>query len=162
MANRWTSLSPKEIKLISRALVKLDDPDAIKLRRKLHRLSKRISVSSAKGKGRELQKWVAERISKLIGIPFDQQDDESLIRYREMGQPGTDVVLRDRALKAFPFSIECKSTESFELIKALEQARANQRKGTDWLVVHRSRRLASTTIAIMDWETVERLHCKKQ
>ncbi len=157
MANRWTSLSPPELKILLRALSKLPDADSLKLRKKLHRLTKRITISSAKGKGRELQKRTAERIAELIGIPFDQQDDESLIRYREMGQPGTDVVLRGKALLRFPFSIECKSTESFELIKTIEQVQANQRPGTEWLIVHRSKRVAKT-IVIMEWDALDRLY----
>ena len=161
MASKWTSLSPAEIQIIRHYLgdtVYSDFTlaDVQKLDRKLARLQKTIKTASAKGKGRELQKWAAQKISELLGIPFDQQDDESLIRYREMGQPGTDVVLRAEAAQRFPYSVECKSVESLNLRDTVEQARANTRPGTDWLVVHRSKRLP-VVLAILDWDAFEAL-----
>ena len=160
MANKWVTLSTKERRILQRALANDElafaSNDTKNLRTKIDRLDRRIKISSAKGKGRELQRRVAIDISELTGIPFDQQDDESLIRYREMGQPGTDVVLRGQAAKAFPFSIECKCSENLDLSGSIAQAKANQRKGHDWLVIHKTRRIQET-IVLLDWKTFIRI-----
>ena len=52
-----------------------------------------------------------------------------------MGQSVVDITLRDEALQKFPFSIECKSTESINLRDFIQQAKSNQKEGTDWMVV---------------------------
>lgn len=96
----------------------------------------RISIQSAKAKGRNLQKWVCKQISNLTGIPWGSEDDK-LIQSRPMGQSGSDVVLREGALKAFPYSVECKSAETFNLVKTVEQAKQNMYPNTDWLIVYK-------------------------
>ena len=73
-------------------------------------MKKRISVASAKDKGRRLQQWTCEQISKITGIPWGYEDDKE-IQPRIMGQKGVDVILRGDALSLFPFSIECKSMQ---------------------------------------------------
>jgi hypothetical protein len=111
-------------------------------------MSKRkITIKSAKAKGRNLQKWVAEKISKLIGIPVGKDE---LISSREMGQSGTDILLIGKALELFPFSIECKSTESWQIHEAIKQAKTNQKKDTDWLLV--MKRSREDPVIIMDAE----------
>ena len=98
-----------------------DDRKSKALNKKLDDADKRITVQSAKGKGRELQKWVCTRIAKLTNIPFDNKDDNCKIHSSEMGQSGVDIILRDEALQKFPFSIECKSTESINLRDFIQQ-----------------------------------------
>lgn len=114
-------------------------------------MKKRIKISSAKAKGRNLQKKVCKSISETIGIEYNQKSDQSLIRSREMGQSGTDVILRGDALKKFPFSVECKSTEHFNINETIKQAKQNVIDGTDWLVVHK-RKSIKNPIVIMDYE----------
>ncbi len=92
---------------------------------------KKILPSSAKAKGRALQKWVCQQISDLLGIPWGKDE---LIASREMGQPGVDVRLVGEAQKRFPFSVECKWQESWSIPSWIEQAKANQKDGTDWLL----------------------------
>lgn len=121
-----------------------------KLRRKIKKAGKTIKISSAKGKGRELQKKVCRDISEAIGIPYDQQDDECLIHSREMGQSGVDVILRGEAKGLFPYSIECKSAEAFSLNAAKGQAEDNQAEGTDWMIVHK-RKVWKVPVVILDW-----------
>lgn len=93
---------------------------------------KKIKTSSAKAKGRNLQNYVAEKISILTNTPLEKDGE---IVGREMGQAGTDVRLSKRILTLFPYSVECKSGNSFSFPKAVEQARKNILPNTNWLLV---------------------------
>ncbi len=106
---------------------------------------KPITIASRKAKARELQKYVAQKISDITGIKCGKDE---LIESREMGQQGSDIKLIGEARKKFPFSIECKRHEKFNLHDAIKQAKFNQMKDTDWLVV--SRRSNETAIVTMD------------
>ena len=108
----------------------------------------RIKIRSAKAKGRNLQNWVAKKISCLLGIPFANQDDEALIASRQMGQAGTDVILRGEALKKFPFSIECKSCEQWNIPAFIKQAKKNTIKGTNWLLFLKRKSLKSPIVVL--------------
>ena len=94
-------------------------------------LKKTIGVSSRKSKGRELQKFIAEEISKLTGIPCGKDEE---ITSREMGQSGTDIRLSKRVLKKFAYSVECKNCESWSIPSWISQAKKNQLPDTDWLL----------------------------
>lgn len=109
----------------------------------------RISVSSAKAKGRRLQQDVARRISELVGIPCGKDE---CIESRPMGQSGTDVRLSAEARALFPFSVETKASEAWDVPGAIRQAKANTYDGTDWLVVMKRSREAP--VAIMDAEAL--------
>ena len=115
----------------------------------------RITVQSAKAKGRNLQNWVAKKISCLLGIPFANQDDEALISSRQMGQAGTDVILRGEALKRFPFSVECKNQEQWNIPAFIQQAKANQMENTDWLLFCKKNQMKA--IVVIDAETFFKL-----
>ena len=93
-----------------------------------------ISVQSAKAKGRNLQKWAAAQVSKLLDIPWGREDDD-LIQSRPMGQIGTDVILRGEAKKRFKFDIECKAQESWNMSGFINQARKNTLEGREWLLI---------------------------
>ena len=106
---------------------------------------KRITVASAKAKGRNLQKLVAQKISELTGFEWGK---DKPIESRPMGQSGTDVRLESSVLKVFPFSVECKAQEKWSIHEFLKQAKENTLDNTDWLlVVKRSR---EKPIAIID------------
>lgn len=92
---------------------------------------KTISVASRKAKGRKLQNWVAEKISKLTGYTWGKDE---MIAPREMGQSGTDVRLVADAKNAFPYSVECKNCESWSFPEWIKQAKSNQENSTDWLL----------------------------
>lgn len=119
-----------------------------------------ISIASRKAKARELQKYVAQKISDITGIPCGKDE---LIESREMGQAGSDIKLIGPAKKAFPFAVECKRQEKLNLHEAIKQAKANQPEGTDWLVV--TRRSNEEAIITMDadkfFELYERLIPRK-
>jgi hypothetical protein len=96
-----------------------------------------ISIRSRKNKGRLLQNWVAERISMLLDIPWGKDKD---IQGREMGQSGEDIKLYGKARELFPYSIECKSQETWAIPSWIKQAKENQKEGTDWLLVCKKNR----------------------
>jgi len=107
--------------------------------------SKRISVQSGKSKGRNLQKLVAKKISDLLGEPFGPDED---IASRPMGQSGCDIRISPRIRKMFPYSIECKNQERFNVVTAIQQAIENQMEGTEWLLVYSKNRFP--TVISMD------------
>lgn len=109
---------------------------------------KPIKISSRKGKGRNLQKWVCKIISDIVGIPWGKDED---IEPRPMGQSGVDVILRGEAKNIFPFSIECKNQESWNVHKWIKQTKQNEKDGTDWLLV--CKRNKSKPVVILDAET---------
>ena len=159
MASKWISFDEKERVAIQKCLTStglIDDNELLKkIEKKLVTADKRITTASAKGKGRELQHWVGRKISGLIGIKFDNQSDDSLIRSREMGQAGVDVILRGEAKERFPFVIECKNTESINFRSFVEQARKYDKEG-QWLLIIRTKSLPDTTVT-MSWDTFEKL-----
>ncbi|MCK9281527.1 MAG: hypothetical protein M0P71_12955 [Melioribacteraceae bacterium] len=106
-----------------------------------------MKTSSAKAKGRNLQKWACEQISKLLFIPWGYED-EKLIQPRLMGQSGTDVVLRMEAKDQFLFDVECKATEKINLYKDIEQAKTNTSPTRNWLLIHKKNR--NVPIVILD------------
>ena len=114
-----------------------------------------ISVAARKSKGRLLQQWVAEKISKLLGIPWGPDE---LIFSRPMGQAGTDVGLVGEAKKRFPFSIEIKRQEKVALPSWIKQAKSNQLKGADWLLIYKRSR--ENPIVVMDAEVFFKLQAK--
>lgn len=124
---------------------------------KLNKLLNPIKIRSRKNKGSNLQKWICEKISKLLNIPYEQSDDQCLIHSREMAQKGTDVILRGKALKEFPFSIECKSSEQFNIKSTVEQAKNNQIKSTEWMVVYK-RKSFKNPVVIIEWGVLEKLY----
>ncbi|RDE12150.1 MAG: hypothetical protein C4K49_10735 [Candidatus Thorarchaeota archaeon] len=137
-----SELMPKEVEVLYKRMV---------------RATKKITVQSAKSKGRGLQYWVCEKIGVILGVKFVQSDDLCPVHSREMGQSGSDIVLRTiEAQKKFPFTVECKSAETFELIKTIEQVRANQKDGTSWMIVHKRKALMEP-IVILEWTSFENL-----
>lgn len=113
---------------------------------------KRISVQSAKAKGRNLQQWACKKIAEVTGFEYGSvKDGDFPISSRPMGQNGTDVRLENQVLKVFPFSVECKAQESWGVHSWIEQAKANQLKNTDWIVIAKRKR--EKPVVILDAET---------
>lgn len=79
-----------------------------------------MKTSSAKGKGRDLQKYVA----KVIKDQFYLGDGDA--ESRPMGSSGVDIMMSPLAKEKFPFSPECKNTKTFPSLAALEQSHYNQ------------------------------------
>jgi hypothetical protein len=111
---------------------------------------KRISVSSAKGKGRGLQQYVCQKIADLTGFEWGSAGSDKPIESRSMGASGCDVRMESHVRRVFPFSVECKRQENWSVPAWIEQAKQNQVAGTDWLLV--CRRSHSEPIIVMDAE----------
>jgi hypothetical protein len=82
-----------------------------------------MKTSSAKSKGRRLQQLVATKILETFP-ELAPEDVTSAI----MGDTGMDVKLSCEARKSVPYAIECKNTETLNIWKALEQAKAHAQK----------------------------------
>ena len=81
---------------------------------------KKISVASAKAKGRRLQQWVRDFLREnLSGV----EDDD--ITSTPGGVNGPDIGLSPLARRAFPWTVECKARARVGLYDALEQAESN-------------------------------------
>jgi len=78
-----------------------------------------MKTASAKAKGRNLQKFVAKKITEIFRLR--EGDVESC----SMGAGGVDIKLSPAARDKFPFSIECKSTKKFPSLSALVQSENN-------------------------------------
>ena len=78
-----------------------------------------MNPSSAKAKGRLLQKWMRDKLIEMLDV--HPEDIES----RSMGAGGEDLIMARAARAKFPMSIECKNVEKLNIWDAYEQASAN-------------------------------------
>jgi len=111
-----------------------------------------MTPQSAKSKGRTLQQWACAKISELINLPWGH---DCPIESRGMGQNGVDVRLDDKAIKLFPFSVECKNCERWNVPEWIEQAKTNQKHNTDWLLIAKKNHVQP--VVIIDAEAFFRL-----
>jgi hypothetical protein len=159
---RQFNFSENEIELIKGALLdgqvlSFAPPEYKKIIAKLDKPHKRIKVSSAKAKGRNLQKWAVEKIAKLLEYKLPENKDDSHIRSREMGQSGVDVVLSKKAKQKFPFAVECKNQEKINLPEFMKQAKANGDNYLYPLLIVKNKTLKEPLL-IMEWGTFEVLY----
>jgi len=113
-----------------------------------------MKTSSAKNKGRRLQQWACQQISELTGFPWGRGDEDAPISSRPMGQSGTDVRLESQVLKEFPWSVECKYQETWSVPAWIKQAQANQKPGTDWLLIIKRNR-TEPVVVLNGWRFFE-------
>ncbi len=106
-----------------------------------------MKIQSAKAKGRTLQKWVCEKIAEVTGLEWGK---DKPIESRPMSQSGVDVRLDREALAKFPFSVETKFQEKWNVPQWIDQAKSNTIDGTDWLLV--IKRSKEKPVVIMDAE----------
>lgn len=78
-----------------------------------------IKPRSRKNKGARFQKYVAQKLSDLLGVPLEKDGD---LDTRLMGDSGSDIILRGEAKKFYFDGIECKNQERLQIWQALEQA----------------------------------------
>ena len=93
-----------------------------------------MKTQSAKAKGRNLQKWVRDKLLEI----FDLQKDD--VRSTSMGAGGEDVLLSPKARIQIPHSIECKNVESINVWKSYDQATGNSGEYEPLLVIKKNRR----------------------
>jgi hypothetical protein len=105
-----------------------------------------IKPRSAKNKGASWQKEVAEEISLITEVPFDNQDDQSEILCRTMGCSGSDVILRGKALERFPIAPECKNQNNISISDWCKQAKDNEINGK-WMLFIKSALLEEPIVA---------------
>lgn len=74
---------------------------------------------SSKAKGRSAVLAVAELVRTVLGLPVED------VWVKATSQVGTDLHLSARARTAFPFSVEVKNVEAFNIWQALRQAAEN-------------------------------------
>jgi len=119
---------------------------AVILNRMKNKLDKpRITIASAKAKGRNLQKRVREDLINQLGI--DPKD----VLSTPMGLNGCDIYLSKAARDKFPYGVEAKNTERLNFWSAWDQA---SRNATDEglcpiLVVHKN---GSHVLATIPWQ----------
>lgn len=114
-----------------------------------------MKTRSAKNKGARLQKWVATKISEITGIVCGKDKD---IESRPMSQAGVDVILRGKALKLFPFSVECANSERWNVQGKIKQAKTNVMKDTNWLCVFKMNR--ENPVVVLDAEVFFEIYRK--
>ena len=108
-----------------------------------------MKTSSAKAKGRNLQKWVVQKLVEHLSA--DQEDIES----RPMGSQGEDVIMGKQTRQIFPYSIECKNQEKLNVWGAYDQATENC-KGYEPIVVMKKNR--RKPLIVIDAEEFLKLH----
>lgn len=101
-----------------------------------------MKTSSAKAKGRNLQKYVVERL--LYWFPsFGPKDVTS----RSMGAQGTDILLSEYAQGKFRYSVECKSHARYAIYSDYEQAKTNAGGYEPLLIIKQNN---SKPLAVLD------------
>ena len=103
-----------------------------------------MKTSSAKAKGRNLQKKVRELLIELLKV--DPEDIES----RSMGASGEDLIMAKAARNLFPYSIECKNQEKINVWSAYKQATDNCKCYIPLAVIKKNNH---KPLAVVDLET---------
>ena len=106
----------------------------------------RITVRSAKNKGKLLQNTVRDAI--LERFEELERDD---VKSTTMGEGGCDVQLSPAARKLVPLSVECKSLAKFAFYKHYDQAVANTIDGTEPVLVAKANRRKPVAIVDLDF-----------
>lgn len=111
-----------------------------------------MKTSSAKAKGRNLQKLVVGKILALF--PQLEPDD---VKSTSMGASGEDVQLSPAARRLIPISIECKAQEKVSVWASYDQAHSNAKNQEPVLVIRRNR---SKPLAVVCLDYFLGLHSK--
>lgn len=107
-----------------------------------------MKPSSAKAKGRTLQKLVVSFILRLFPS-LTKRDVVST----SMGATGADIKLSENAFKIFPFAIECKNLSKFSVYQHYEQAKSHSKKegGIPLLVIKQNRSEPLAILSLADF-----------
>lgn len=87
-------------------------------------MKKRISVRSAKTKGKNFQNWVRDKLVEHF-VTFGKQCHAEDFSSTTMGEQGADIKLSPRGQEVCPFSIECKAKKSHSVYRYYEQAQGH-------------------------------------
>lgn len=151
MAKRTINLTDAEQKMIVGGEL---PPSVIK---KVQTAMKPKSSRYGKNKGANFQKEIAQYIADLLEIEWDNQDDNSPIQARPMGQSGNDVILRGIALEQFNYAVECKAQESLSIPATIGQVKNNTKDGQHWLIFWKKKGF-DKAVVIMDTDAFKDLY----
>jgi hypothetical protein len=117
---------------------------------------KRIAVSSAKAKGRNLQKIICKKISELTGYEWGK---DCAIESRPMGQCGVDVRMESAVKELFPFATECKYQETWSISQWVKQAQDGMKLNpdTEWVLFIRKNKMKPESLTVIDTDTFFRM-----
>lgn len=107
-----------------------------------------MTPQSAKSKGRRLQNLVVETIRKTFGL------SDRDVRSTPSGCTGADVLLSDKAVESFPYTVECKNTEKLNVWEALKQAHSRDTDLTPLLVFTRNKADVYCALLLTDFINV--------
>lgn len=107
---------------------------------------KGISIAARKSKGRNLQKYVRDKI--LEYFPDLKPDD---VRSCSMGGFGEDIQLSTKAREFLPYSFECKSNAKIAVYKFYAQAVHNAKDYEPIVVIKQNH---SEPLAIIDLDAL--------
>lgn len=119
-----------------------------------------MKTSSAKGKGRRLQNFVAQSLSDKTyhyGVPRDPYYEfwkprEGDIKPVLMGGSGVDIQLSPIAKDWIPYDIECKNQEKWNIPQWWKQTTANTEEGRKpLLIVGKNRHEPLVVMRFEDW-----------
>lgn len=103
------------------------------------------SSKTRKAKGRKFQQEIGQRIADVLGVEFGKDMD---VDSRPMGQSGPDIILHGTAAEEFPFVVETKFQEKWNIHDWIKQAKSH---GEDWLLF--CKRSRSDPIVCMSVDT---------
>jgi len=104
-----------------------------------------MKTKSRKNKGVRLQNYVAEQISKTLEL------DKADVKPAIMGESGVDIHLSSKAKKMFPFSIECKNQEKWNIHEFWKQTLSNLIPNTKpLLIIKRNREIPLVVMKFND------------
>lgn len=121
-------------------------------------MKRKIQPGSAKDKGRRFQQWLCQKISEITGFSWGSSGDDYPIESRPMGQSGPDVRMETAVKRLFPYSVECKWQETWDVPAWVRQAQKNTPEGEDWLLFIRKNNMKNPyALVVMDADTFFRL-----
>jgi hypothetical protein len=104
-----------------------------------------VTVRSAKAKGRNYQKEVADEFIQRLDL------DALDVKCAVMGENGIDVRFFGRNRDKAPFAVECKRTEAINIHRAFEQASANADGQIPIVVFRRNRDISKVCLSLDDF-----------
>ena len=101
-----------------------------------------MTSRGCKTKGKNFQNKICDMISKLIGLPVEKDGE---LESRQMGMTGVDIILRGRARKFFPYSVEAKRCEQLSIYRVIQQAEKNIMPDTEPCIIFQKNHKESWT-----------------
>jgi len=126
---------------------------AVILNRMKNKLDKpRITIASAKAKGRSLPTKARQDLIEALGI------DPGDIKVTPGGCAGIDLYLSPEARKKFPYGTECKNVEKLNFWSSWDQAATNaEKEGLKPMLLVKKNGLPILCVTVWDKDTIRRL-----